>query len=1626
MADISNLQVQITANTTQANNSIDKLIGKLTELNKALNNYGNNSAYIRGLFNLAGGLSQVGNAANGIDSSKISSFATALDNLYKAGSNLSDLNFSALGTGLRNIQSVNISGDKFAGLKTLSESLGKLVGVNYEKAKTALPTLAKSLSSFQKINIPNFGGKIEALASGLGKLGGKYVVKAQDIHKIADGLRAFENIDVPDLTGMKDLATVLSKFGYKNMTQATQQMPLLAENFTKLMTAVASAPQVSTQTLRFAEAMAKLSASAKSAGVNMNGVTNGTSSFRTSILRTLPTMNRVKRSTFSLAAMFGKLYASYFLVIRAFRGLGKAISVSSALTEVENVVASVFNNMSDKLDDFADTSMYKFGLAELSAKQYASRFQAMGNAMGITTKQVADSTDFLSKKLVGQKRDIEGVEDSYSDLGDSMADMSINLTKLVSDYASFFNMDYDDVAKDFESIFTGSTRPMRAYGIDLTNATLKEWALKNGLDADVKSMTQAEKSMLRYQYVMAQSGKVMNDYQITMNNWANVTRTIGQQFTKLGSIIGQGLINTFKPVLIAFRNFMNTIIDLTQKALNAIGKLLGWQIEIEEVGFAMDNSMDDYADAIDDAAGSAKKLNAQLRSIDELNNLTSNNGKGGSGDDSLLGTVSGGESGASGGQFRFEKYQSDIDSWFELGKRISDKITEALNSINWGNIFSKARNFGKNLAEYLNGVISPESFYAVGKTIANAINTAIEAAYSFGTNFNFKNLGESIANGINGFFGNFNFAKLAKTINKWVEGLKKTITTLIKKIKWDKVFSGLFDFFSNLSFDSYLLIGVANLTKIVALFQSMPVVITKITSLFSTLSGNVRNVAIAFDNMYSNSGGNKIKAINAGIEQMTWGLTGVQKALIGIGSAAAEFALLDSGVKNLILDSENLGESITKMISGIIIGAAGLTAVIGFPYGLIAAGIIGITGALVGLKQGLDELNQIQLADSIKEAFTNDSGVPLDEYLNSITTYVKGLGDGFELVTEKSNTLQSARKNVEDVVFEIQRIKTEMDAGVKSVEKGTEELNTLFGELQTAMETKLQAAAGVLYATFSEDGVIGRTYEYTAEKLQETKEEVAKQTSEMENSIAELYTKLQEAEPGSDEWQKYYEQLIQAASGMDEVDKSLMDLHASVEKNGLDWSMFFDEDGLNVEDVKGHLNTIFTEVDGVSTALRTTVDNAKSAAAELGMSDLYMDLETNYPKALGNMNKEASVEIQKATDALQTELIGGLNKVVEDAQADWEKNKIWYKILGKDEESFVRDRAAKYVSENIDPISSEIETKFKGLSIEGAGWASDAAREMISKMFYGVSVDDVGNGFDALTGVFENASSLKLEPSLTNIGNVCAEDIIQGYIDGIKEISESEISDATSKVVDETEDGIRDAADSHSPARRFNPVGKDIVLGIFEGFELVDFNKEMTKWWNDNVQPWFTSYKWEELGLTAKDGLVPAINNMNTEIYNNISATWDNIYKYISSSIEKIKGLTNFEWSLPNIKVPHFEISGEFDLKSNKVPSIDVNYYAQGGFPQTGSLFYAGEAGAELLGTVGGKTTVAGGAEITGISDTIRQTSSEEIALLRQQNQLLQGILQKEFGISKNELYKSVRSSDREFRGITGRSGFAY
>lgn len=62
--------------------------------------------------------------------------------------------------------------------------------------------------------------------------------------------------------------------------------------------------------------------------------------------------------------------------------------------------------------------------------------------------------------------------------------------------------------------------------------------------------------------------------------------------------------------------------------------------------------------------------------------------------------------------------------------------------------------------------------------------------------------------------------------------------------------------------------------------------------------------------------------------------------------------------------------------------------------------------------------------------------------------------------------------------------------------------------------------------------------------------------------------------------------------------------------------------------------------------------------------------------------------------------------------------------------------------------------------------------------------------------------------------------------------------------------------------------------------------------------------------------------------------------------------------------MPHFSISGSFNLEAKQTPKINVSWYASGGFPDYGEMFIAREDGPELVGRIGNRTAVANNDQI--------------------------------------------------------------
>lgn len=753
MADIDELQIKIKADSAKASNSIESLVNSMNRLRESI------SFDTAKLSNIASGIRSISDAATGFKggkSSEITSMVRALNKFSGVDANSIHGISSAvrdLASGIASVKAVDTSG-----LTSMVSALSKIGGKASTQATKNLPALSAQLQNFvrqmNKIGALNF-----------------------------------------DMTNMSNLVTSISRLGSVASGRAVTNIPLLADNLKYLFETLSKAPNVSANILQMTQALGNLSNRSGGAitGLN-NSISNLSGSFlgfKTSTGKALIGLKSFTRQILSSMGIYLGLYG-------AIRGIKNAIDISSALTEVQNVVDVTFGDMSKKVNEFAQDSIRQFGMSELTLKQTASRFQAMGTAMGIDSSLIKKANEFLNKQT-----------DGYIGLSDSMADVSLNLTKLTADMASLYNIDQDVVSQDLAAIFTGQTRPLRDYGLDLTQATLKEWAMKQGLDSDIASMSQAEKTMLRYQYVLANTQTAQGDFARTADSWANQIRILKQSFEQLGSVIGGALINAFKPFVKALNSVLLVVISFVTKVTNALGAIFGWKYEDSGAGLA-DNfsdaaeSADDVADSTGQAAKNIDKMNKGIRQFDELKLITTNDGSGKKGSGGSGGGASGG---ASGGKLVktdtiFKNYESDIKNLKQLGKYISDALSKAMESINWDKIYSKARNFGKGLADFLNGLINPRLFGNVGKTIAGALNTAIYATLSFGQTFDWSNFGKSLAEGINKFFKTFDFKALAEDINTWVQGVYKTIKTMIENIKWSDVWKGVKDFLSNIDIET--------------------------------------------------------------------------------------------------------------------------------------------------------------------------------------------------------------------------------------------------------------------------------------------------------------------------------------------------------------------------------------------------------------------------------------------------------------------------------------------------------------------------------------------------------------------------------------------------------------------------------------------------------------------------------------------------------------------------------------------------------------------------------------------------------------------------------------------------------
>lgn len=254
--------------------------------------------------------------------------------------------------------------------------------------------------------------------------------------------------------------------------------------------------------------------------------------------------------------------------------------------------------------------------------------QRLNDEMGINVQQFMQYSSVYATMLTG-----------FGVAHEDATKMALGYTELTYDIWAGYNdiyRTYDEAAEAVKSAIAGEVEPVRRAGFTIVEATLAQTAANHGLEGSLETMTEAQKSYLRYLTMVdqAHSQGLVGTYAKELNTAEGLTRTLSQQVKSLAQAFG----SLFLPILVRVLPWVQAFVELLTEAVHTIAGFFGIEIQKVDwgdyssgVGGAVDDTTD-LGGAMDDAAGAAKRLKDATMGFDELNIIRPDVGKAGGND----------------------------------------------------------------------------------------------------------------------------------------------------------------------------------------------------------------------------------------------------------------------------------------------------------------------------------------------------------------------------------------------------------------------------------------------------------------------------------------------------------------------------------------------------------------------------------------------------------------------------------------------------------------------------------------------------------------------------------------------------------------------------------------------------------------------------------------------------------------------------------------------------------------------------------------------------------------------------------------------------------------------------------
>ncbi len=258
--------------------------------------------------------------------------------------------------------------------------------------------------------------------------------------------------------------------------------------------------------------------------------------------------------------------------------------------------------------------------AGMAAIKFASSVEEMQSkssvVFGAFTQDVRNALSDFGDEVGRSTFELEGmastIQDTFVPMGfarGEAAKLSVELTKLAVDVASFNNASDTETMRAFQSALIGNHETVRQFGIVITEATLQQELYRMGVTKNSKDVDNATKVQARMNLILKGTTDAHGDAARTSGSFANTSKALGAALDEL-------LVNVVTPLLPALTKMVQGLAD-------AAGALNAFLIEIgliEQVGSEGADALELYNIKVKEVETLTKQAAEQVVKLNEAVN----------------------------------------------------------------------------------------------------------------------------------------------------------------------------------------------------------------------------------------------------------------------------------------------------------------------------------------------------------------------------------------------------------------------------------------------------------------------------------------------------------------------------------------------------------------------------------------------------------------------------------------------------------------------------------------------------------------------------------------------------------------------------------------------------------------------------------------------------------------------------------------------------------------------------------------------------------------------------------------------------------------------------------------------